>query len=214
MVQGDSIPANGVPVVANRLATMGPGLPSNALWRLDSIGEVPDVGTPLPVTITTEFLQAAKESTYLRRNLLIDPAAMFDTAGYPLTPDKYSEFNEFYRSHAGVQAVHAALEEGRSLESVADWRCTVCEVGMWIIAVAIVSLAGIGAALLGPTAGPIVALATYLGVSNAAAAAFVAGVIAGGLVTVDKLLGKICEWTGVCGAPSEIPNPAEMAYKP
>jgi hypothetical protein len=128
---------------------------------------------------------------------------MFDTAGYPLTPDQYSEFNKFYRSHAGVQAIHAAIEEGRSLESVAGWQCTVCEIGMWIIGIGIISLVAVGGALLGPTAGPIVALATYLGISNTAAAAFIAGVIAGGTLTLDKLLGKICEWTGVCGASLE-----------
>jgi hypothetical protein len=143
------------------------------------------------------MLAAAKDK-YLLGNLWTDPASVFVSAGYPLTTtDNFKDFNDFYRSHAGVRAFHAALMEDRPFE-VPTAECVWCEVGLWTVAVAIVALAAGGVALLTPEVAPIVALAELTGVAAPWVLAFVVANLSTGFFTVETVLLKLCEWIGVC----------------
>ncbi|KAF2989147.1 hypothetical protein OGR47_02580 [Methylocystis sp. MJC1] len=173
-----------------------------AFWTVNgketAINEATGVEPPAPVSVVKTVFNAAHADSNYFQLLLAAPASVFDAAGYAIPNEYVADFDRFYRSHSGVQALHAAIAAGQSLDSVPFWVCTACQIACYVAAVGVAAI-GVGAvALLTTTSAPVVAVAALLSVSSQVALAVVAALVAAAAGSVEIIVSKLCELIGVC----------------
>jgi hypothetical protein len=138
-------------------------------------------GNPEVSSIITRMQQDAT----FKQQVLSNPAATFQKAGVQLKPADEAGFNQFAKEK---------LEATTSMSV----KCTICKVGCYGIAVAIVGVGAAGLALLTEGSAVVVALAAFADVSAAGALAFIQGLAAAIAAGTDAVVTQICDWTGAC----------------
>lgn len=169
---------------------------TNQFWGR-RIGGTPKLSqTPSCVAVVEQILQAAQGNPYLIGNLFSDPAPIFAAAGYPMQIEDYRAFNRYFLTT--TEPMLEALARGADHRDLASGKCIVCKVGFWSIAAMLAGVGAAGLAFLSVGAAPVVALSTATGIAATSVLAFVHGLVALTVFTVDSILLSICEWIGVC----------------
>jgi hypothetical protein len=166
--------------------------------KITTVTQATGVAVPTSVSVVYSVFKAAEGDRNYLQLLLAEPASIFDAAGYAIPSEYAADFNIFYRSHSGVQEVHAALAAGRSLESVAYSSCIACKIGCWIAAIGIAGVGAAGLAVLSTTAAPVVAVAALTGLNPATALALTAFIVGSGFTGVEVIVNILCQIIGVC----------------
>jgi hypothetical protein len=174
-----------------------------ATWAIDgkktAITEATGVEVPTPVSVVNTVFAAAQADRNYGQLLLAEPASVFDAAGYPIPTEYAVDFNKFYRAHSGVQALHAAIAAGQSLDSVVPSPfCTSCQIACVITAIGIAGVTAAGLAVLSSTAAPVVAVAALTSLGPQAALALTAFLVGTYGASLEILVYKLCEFIGIC----------------
>lgn len=143
-------------------------------------------------------LQAAADDPELRARMQADPAATFAEMGMLIPEGTAEEFNAMFRERTAPAFSMMGEGVGDLMMAWPSAGCTACTISAWTVAGLIVAVGAGALATLSATSAPVVALAAWAGVSNAAALAFIgslAATIGGGVTAVAR---AICEWVGAC----------------
>lgn len=147
-------------------------------------------------------IEAAVVDLEFRNQLLENPSRIMNSVGLCIPERTQPEFDEVARSEIFPILTEAdellAANAPLSLKNLPSFSCAACTVSVWGVA-ALITAVGAGAvATLTVTSGPVLALASFAGVSVAAALAFIQSLgvaIAAGVASVAK---AICKWINAC----------------
>jgi hypothetical protein len=136
---------------------------------------------------------------------LANPSAVFRQNGLDIPHGREHEFNGYFKEVAGdlvkrlketpETQLLAAHDEFLELQG---FGCTACKVGVYAIAVLIVAVGAGGLAVLTAESAPVLALASFAGVSARVALAFIRGLGAAVTKGVNDVATRICKWTHAC----------------
>ncbi|WP_155370652.1 hypothetical protein [Catellatospora vulcania] len=188
----DSKTKDGSPVCAYPLNNP---FTANQAWQLKWLNDLPGSHIPQQYDIANLLLSEATKNPQFRAMLIADPARTFTDAGYPLHIEDYTGFNNFFRSHKPLMQ---ALAGGAEATVTADWRCIVCQIGLYSAAAILVGIGAVGLALLTPTTPIVVSIAATGVVTAPQALAFIVGLGALADFSVASVLTALCEWLNIC----------------
>lgn len=147
-------------------------------------------------------IEAAVLDIEFRNMLLENPSEILNNVGLCIPENTRLEFDEIARSEFSPLLVEAdeRLEANAplSLKNLPSFSCAACTVSVWTVAALITAVGAAGVAALTITSGPVIALASFAGVSTTMALAFIQSLgvaIAGGVANVAK---AICKWINAC----------------
>jgi hypothetical protein len=155
--------------------------------------------------VVAKTLRDAFESKSNAEELLANPAVVFRRNGLNIPVGDDEGFNSYFNEVAG--SVVTRLRETDEQRLSADHEellaergigCTACKISVYAVALAIVGVGAAGLAFLTVESAPVVALATFAGVSARAALAFIRGLGAAVAKGVSDVATRICRWTGTC----------------
>ncbi len=147
--------------------------------------------------IMSIFSAAAEDKTLLER-LQTDPASVFAEAGISVPPETRDAFNVHVAMTTGPAFVAMAAQGPLALMAWPSLKCSACTIACWGIGVVVIGIGAAAIATLTVSSPVVLSLASFAGVSAAAALAFVktvAPLIALGIAAVAN---KICEWCEAC----------------
>ena len=147
-------------------------------------------------------IEAAVVDEGFRQQLLENPSEIMNGVGLCIPEHTFDDFNVTFRGHVTplldqAQSILKA-NEPLSLKNLPSFSCAACTVSVWTVAALITSVGAAGVAALTLTSGPVIALASFAGISAPMALAFIqslATAIAGGVANVAK---AICKWINAC----------------
>ena len=144
--------------------------------------------------VVSQALKQTNSDANFRQRLLANPALELRNAGLLLPESQFNEFNNYF-----FNLVSIPQELGLEITSLENSiGCTICKVGAWTLAVAIVSVGVAGLALLTPESAIVIAVAEFLGISAEAALAFITGLANAISSGVSAVAEAICTYLGSC----------------
>lgn len=149
--------------------------------------------------LVVNVMEAANSDDDFRERLFVAPTETMRAAGMLVPEGSEEEFDTFFREQMSSLLPGADSDEMElGLEAMPSFGCSACTVAAWSVAALIVAAGAAGVATLTATSGPVLALASFAGVSSVVALAFVKSLatsIAAGTAAVAK---AICKWTDAC----------------
>lgn len=168
----------------------------NQFWGFHIVGTPGPGRKPSCVAMVEQILEAAQGNPYLIGNLLSDPAPIFAAAGYPMQIEDYRAFNRYFLETA--RPTLEGLARGAALVELASAKCIGCKVGFWSLAAVITAIGAAGLTFLTVGTAPVVALSSAAGIAATTALAFIQGLAALVVFSIDTILLNLCEWIGAC----------------
>ncbi len=154
--------------------------------------------TPQSTQIIALCLLEAEKDLNLLGQLVSNPGQVFASAGYPLAAYQIDNFNQFVREEVKFDGLIQQLKSGTSLANVSDIGCTLCKIGCYTIAVAIVAVGAGALTFLTAGSAPVLALAAFAGVTAAVSLAFIVTLATAVAAGVAAVAYNICNWTSAC----------------
>lgn len=168
----------------------------NQQWTIGNVHEYPTGIRSDLMLIAKSVIESAAASPTFASILLSDPAPIFAAAGYPLHSQDYNAFNKFF-TRSFQPHVQALVYQTTPVDP--NWKaCLMCKISLYVLALPLVALAGIGLSEIVPEAAPVIALGAAIGLSARATAGKLVALGAAAFDDVLSLLSNICKWVHAC----------------
>lgn len=162
---------------------------------------------PTPVLAADQAVLQVIANAFQDQNfanqLLADPATTFEQGGFDVPDELHTEFNDFF-SQVDPDLITTLNDPARrnalpDTDAVAaGFRCTLCKIQAWSLALSIVAVGAAALATLTVRSGIVVAVASYAAIRLTVALAFLRGLGAAIVAGVSAVAQRLCGLIGAC----------------